>query len=287
MTVSFLPPASPARSGRRGARLADLGAFIVLGLGLVVTAPAFGYPGGTPDFQTDVAPFCSACHASTKLSDLDGAPGDRAEKELAENKHYTLVASGSKTYAELTAEQRTQLVELLKAVDANATIEIDYPPQVAPGETFQITVRVVGGGGPVVGVGLVDRPHRWYAKPASSAGWTVVGAPTIIGPKGSPQTEWLSKRPERYGRGITYVNVTDWKSSAETGSWAKAKVIYTLKAPDKPGDYPLVGTFWYGTEKAIKMSTQANPMYGDQPLGGYTGKSGRVKFSAPYVISVK
>ena len=254
---------------------------------LVAAAPAFGYPGGTPDFQTDVAPFCAACHSSTALTDLEGTPGDRAEKELAESKHLALVAGGAKAYAELSDTQRRQLVELLKAVDANSTIEIEFPPQVAPGETFQITMRVAGGSGPAVGVGLVDRAHRWYARPASAVGWQVVGAPTIIGPKGSPQSDWLGRRPERAGRGITYVNVGDWKSSAEAGDWAKAKVIYTLKAPDKPGDYPLVGAFWYGTEKAIGLSTKANPMYGDQPLGGYTGKSGRVKFSTPHVISVK
>lgn len=280
------PTTSPwARFTKTRARFAR--ALLLFGLVASVSLPAFGYPGGTPDFQTDAGPFCAACHSSTQLSDLDGAPGDRAEKELPENKHYPQITSGSKTYSGLTPDQRTKLVELLKAVDANSTIELDYPPQVAPGETFQITVRVTGGAGPVVGVGLVDRAHRWYARPASSAGWTVVGAPSIIGPKGSPQSDWLSKRPERFGRGVTYVNVTDWKSTAETGEWAKAKVIYTLKAPDKAGDYPLVGSFWYGTEKASSLSTEANPMYGDQPLGGYTGKSGRVKFSTPHVITVK
>ncbi len=256
-------------------------------LSIAVATPALGYPGGTPDFQTDVAPFCAACHSSSAVSDLEGVPGDRAEKELAANKHYPLVAGGNKSYGELSDAQRAQLVELLKAVDANSTIEVEFPPQVAPGETFQITVKVSGGSGPVVGVGLVDRAHRWYARPASSVGWRVVGAPTIIGPKGSPQSDWLGRRPERLGRGITYVNVTDWKSSAETGDWAKAKVIFTLKAPDKPGDYPLVGAFLFGTEKAIGLSTKSNPMYGDQPLGGYTGKSGRVKFSTQQVISVK
>ncbi len=260
---------------------------LLAALSMGVTAPAFGYPGGTPDFQTDVAPFCAACHSSSSPKDLAGVPGDRAEKEVAANKHYALVAGGNKAYGELSEAQRAQLVELLKAVDANSTIEIEFPPQVAPGETFQITARVTGGAGPVVGVALVDRAHRWYAKPASSAGWQVVGAPTIIGPNGSPQTDWLSRRPERFGRAITYVNITDWKSDADAGDWAKAKVIFTLKAPDKPGNYPLVGAYLFGTEKAIGLSTKSNPMYGDQPLGGYTGKSGRVKFSAEHVISVK
>ena len=47
----------------------------------------------------------------------------------------------------------------------------------------------------------MDRPHRFFAKPASALGWEVVGAPTIIGPKG-PQSTWISRRPEREGRGI-------------------------------------------------------------------------------------
>lgn len=260
---------------------------VVWTLLLAAASPAFAYPGGTPDFQTDVAPFCAACHSSTALSDLAGVPGDRAEKELAPNKHYALISGGNKAYETLTDAQRKQVVELLKAVDANSTVEVEFPPQVAPGETFQITVRVTGGAGPVVGVGLVDRGHRWFARPASAVGWRVVGAPTVIGPKGNPQSDWLGHRPERFGRGITYVNIADWKSSAETGEWAKAKVIYTLKAPDKPGDYPLVGAYWFGTEKAIGLTTKSNPMYGDQPMGGYTGKSGRVKFSAEQVISVK
>jgi hypothetical protein len=259
----------------------------IAALAWAIAAPAFAYPGGTPDFQTDVAPFCAACHSSTAAADLDGAKGDRADKEIAANKHYALVSSGAKAYSGLSEAQRRQVVELLKSVDANSTIELDFPPQVAPGETFQITARITGGAGPAVGVALVDRAHRWWARPASAVGWQVVGAPTVIGPSGSPQSEWLGRRPERAGRGITYVNVTGWKSSADSGDWAKAKVIFTLKAPDKPGEYPLVGAYLYGTEKAIGLTTQSNPMYGDQPLGGYTGKSGRVKFSTSNVISVK
>jgi hypothetical protein len=32
---------------------------------LIALAPlgAHAYPGGTPDYQTDVAPFCASCHA--------------------------------------------------------------------------------------------------------------------------------------------------------------------------------------------------------------------------------
>jgi len=258
----------------------------VLGIALLATS-ASGYPGGTPDFQTDVTPFCAACHSSTRETDLALVSDDRATKEMAENKHLAAVAAGDKAYSELSEADRAKLVELLRAVDANSKVELEFPPQVAPGETFQVTARLTGGAGPVVAVGLADRPHRWFAKPASTAGWTIVGAPTVIGPNGSPQNDWLGRRPERDGRNITFVNVTGWKSDATTGAWATGKVIYTIKAPEKPGDYPLVAFFLYGTEKAIPLSTKSNPMYGDQPLGGYAGKSGRVKFTGAQVITVK
>jgi cytochrome c553 len=248
---------------------------------------AAAYPGGTPDFQSNVLPYCAACHSSVSEEALAGVPGDRAVKEVAEHKHLAAIAAGARNYGQLSEADRARLVEWVRAVDAHSTIELDFPPQVAPGETFQVTVRVAGGAGPAVGAGLVDRAHRWFAKSAESAGWRVVGAPTVIGPQGEPQSAWLARRPERVGRNITFVNITDWKSDAVTGKWARGKVIYTLRAPDVPGDYPLVAFFLYGTETAIPLSTQADPMYGDQPLGGYTGKSGRVRFTEEHVITVK
>jgi hypothetical protein len=148
-------------------------------------------------------------------------------------------------------------------------------------------VNVTGGAGPVVAVSLVDRAHRWYAKPATSAGWLVVGAPTVIGPSGEPQSKWLERRPERFGRNVTFVNISGIESDAVTGKWARAKVIFTLKAPSEPGNYPLVGAYLYGTEKATPLGTNVHPLYGKTPRGGYTGKSGRVKFSDAHVITVK
>ncbi len=64
-------------------------------------------------------------------------------------------------------------------------------------------------------------------------------------------------------------------------------VIFTLKAPLVVGDYPLVGTFFYGTETAAALSTRTHPRLGAQPLGGLAGRSGRIKFSESAVISVK
>jgi len=253
---------------------------------LLGASPVLAYPGGTPDFQTDVAPYCAACHSSASEDALAGA-GERAAKETASKKHYAAVAAGQKNYAELSEGDRAKLVEQLQALDTNSTIELEFPPQVKAGQSFQVTAKVKGGAGPVVGVGLVDRAHRWYAKPASSAGWSVVGAPSIIGPSGQPQRDWIDRRPERDGRNITFVNVTGVESDASQGRYASAKIVWTLVAPQKPGDYPLVGVYLYGTEKGTPLGTKTHPVYGKTPLGGFGGNSGRVKFTSPEIIRVK
>jgi len=260
---------------------------LAMGMGIMALAAhgAAAYPGGTPDFQTDVGPYCAACHSSTSEDDLFGL-GDRATAELAPNKHFGAILAGTGKYAGLSEADRAKLVELLSAVDKNSTIVLEFPPSVTPGSTFQVTVKVTGGAGPSVGIGLVDRPHRFYARPASALGWEVVGAPTIIGPKG-PQSDWIERRPEREGRSITFVNVDGVQSNADTDKWSRAKIIFTLKAPKEVGDYPLVGAYFYGTETGTSLSTLIHPEFGPQPLGGALGKSGRVKFSKEAVISVK
>ena len=173
-------------------------------IALLLAGPAAAYPGGTPQFQTDVAPFCAACHSSLSVDVLEGA-GDRAQKELAENKHIAQVLAGQGAYAELSEPERAALADHIRAVDANSKIAIEFPPQVTAGETFNVTVNLTGGAGPAVAVALVDRAHRWFARPASAVGWKVVGRPTVIGGDGKPQSEWASRRPEEMGPGITFV----------------------------------------------------------------------------------
>lgn len=251
-----------------------------------VSFSASAYPGGTPDFQTDVIPYCAACHSSLDEASLQGA-GERAQKEVADRKHLAPILAAEKGYGQLSEADRQTLVTHIKAVDANSTIKLEFPPQVQAGETFQVTVRVTGGAGPVVGVALVDRPHRWYARSATIVGWEVIGAPTIIGPDGSPQTEWINRRPERQGRNITYVNVTGVESDAVSETWSKSKIIFNLKAPEKPGDYPLVAAYFYGTEKATPLGYEEHQIYGKLIRGTYTGKSGRVKFTPTIVVNVR
>jgi len=260
---------------------------IWLAAGIVawLAGPTWAYPGGTPSYQTDVAPFCASCHSSVNEEELKGA-GERATKELVENKHLAVIQAGEQGYAELSEADRAKLIEQIRATDANTKITLEFPPQVERGATFQVKVNVVGGAGPVVGVALVDRAHRWFARPLMTAGWQVVGAPTVIGPKG-PQTEWLEKRPESMERNITFVNVTGVESDAAAGQWAESKVIWVLRAPDKAGVYPLVAALFYGTEKASPLGYKTNPLGFRQVRGGFTGASGRVKFSESYVINVK
>ena len=101
------------------------------------------------------------------------------------------------------------------------------------------------------------------------------------------QTGWLERRPADFGRKLTFVNVTDVASDPAASKWASSRVIFTLRAPERPGNYPLVGVYFYGTEKATALGSVTHPVYGKQPLGGYGGKSGRVAFSQSLLITVK
>ena len=66
---------------------------------------AASYPGGTPTYQTDVAPFCAGCHASRDAAALAGAE-DLAREELAERKHIALILAGQQGYATLSETDR-------------------------------------------------------------------------------------------------------------------------------------------------------------------------------------
>jgi hypothetical protein len=259
---------------------------LMMGAALVMPGVALAYPGGTPSFQTDVAPYCAGCHSSRSADYLAGA-GARAEKETDENKHIAVILSGQRGYAKLTETERKTLAEQVRALDEATTVEIEAPASVSAGDSFEVTVRVTGGAGPVVGVGLVDADHRWYARPAPSAGWTITGAPQIFGPDGKAQTDWLGKRPESAGRNLSFVNVTGISSDSATKKWASAHVVFTLRAPTAVGNVPLAASYWYGTEKASPLGFTTNTMGRKEVRGGFTGGSGRLLFSEVLQIQVK
>ncbi len=264
----------------------NLRLWLILSGALIVPGAALAYPGGTPSFQTDVAPYCASCHSSRSVDYLAGA-GPRAEKEAQENKHIAVILSGQQGYAELSETDRNTLAEQVRALDEASTVVIEAPAIVNAGESFEVTVRVTGGAGPVVGVALVDRAHRWYARPAPSAGWAIVAPPQIFGTDGIAQTDWLDRRPEAAGRNLSFVNVMDISSDSATKKWASASVVFTLRAPAATGDFPLAASYWYGTEKASPLGYTTNAMGRQEVRGGFTGGSGRLLFSDVLQIQVK
>ncbi len=258
-------------------------AALVVALGSV---SAGAYPGGTPAFQTDVAPYCAGCHSSRSAEALAGA-GERAARELAETKHLARILAGEAGYASLSAPDRTALARQIRALDAASTVALTCPEAVAPGSAFEVAVDVTGGGGPVVGVGLVDADHRWWARPAASAGWLVVAPPRVTGPDGALQDAWLARRPESADRNLSFVNVTEVASDPARGSFARARVVFTLRAPDRPGSYPLAAVFLYGTEKSTVLGYTTDAEGNQEVRGGLEGGSGRVLFSPVRRIEVR
>lgn len=249
---------------------------VAVAIGCSIDASA--YPGGTPSYQTDAAPYCAGCHSSRNAEMLEGG-GERAQKEVAERKHIALILAGQKGYSKLTDPDRLTLATQVRALDEASTVRMEVPSHVVAGSTFSVTVRVTGGAGPVVGIALVDRAHRWYARPAASAGWSVVEPPQIVGQDGQLQTEWLAKRPEAAGRNLSYVNITGISSDSATEDWASANVTFTLKAPQSPGTYPLAAVYLYGTEKSTVLGYTTNPIGWKEVRGGLGGGSGRVLFT--------
>jgi hypothetical protein len=255
-------------------------------LACALPTAAAAYPGGTPSFQTDAAPFCAGCHSSRDAAALAGA-GERADKEVAERKHIAVILAGEQGYASLSESDRQTLAAQIRALDAASTVSLKAPATVKPGDTFQVQVSVTGGAGPVVAVGLVDRAHRWYARPAASAGFSVVAPPEILGADGQPRQEWLEKRPESADRNLSFVNVPGIESNSATNKWDSAEVLFTLRAPDRPGAYPLAAAYWYGTEKSTVLGYTENAVGVKEVRGGLGGGSGRVVFTPVQSIKVE
>ncbi|MBW2240904.1 MAG: hypothetical protein JRH01_02875 [Deltaproteobacteria bacterium] len=261
-------------------------AAIVLGmLALGFPLAAGAYPGGTPNFQTDAAPYCAGCHSSRQEFAFSGAAPGMAAKQLVENKHLAVIRAGKGGYGDLTAEQREELVGHIQALDAASTVQLNVIPKAKPGEVITVTVDVTGGAGPVVGIALVDRPHRALARPIAGSGWQVVGEPTVLGQDFKEQTEWLHLRPADAMRNLSFVNVKGIRSDAAAGEWGRAQVVWKLRAPTTPGTYPLVASYWYGSEKASPLGIIDDPILGKMLRGGFAGGSGRILFSD--VIGVK
>jgi hypothetical protein len=213
--------------------------------------------------------------------------GARAEKEVAEAKHIAVILSGQRGYESLSESDRRTLAEQIRALDAASTVSLEAPASVTAGATFTASVSVTGGAGPVVGVMLVDRAHRWLARPAASAGWQVAAPPAISAGDGAAQQEWLGGRPPEAGRNLSYVNVTGIESDSAARRWARARVVFTLRAPSAPGSYPLAAAFLYGTEKSTVLGYTTDPLGVVKVRGGAAGGSGRVLFTPVQQVQVQ
>ena len=219
---------------------------------LAFPAGAYAYPGGTPGFVTDVAPFCSGCHSSASEAQLAGAPPERVLAEQIDQKHLARIRNPREGsgYANLTEKQRAELIAGIQAIDAASKVRVLAPASVKANSIIEVTVEAEGGAGPVVGLALVDAAHRWQARPAPAAGWQVLDVPRVIGPDGKDQTRFTQGRAPGLAPGISYVNVYGLGPDVSQGRFDKVRVIYQLRAPSQPGSVPLGAVFLYGTEKA-------------------------------------
>lgn len=250
--------------------------FVAAVLSVLAPAVAFGYPNGTPHYVTDSGPFCASCHSAAKIEYMAELPPDFAKRELAEAKHYGLVRMPAppSPYAELQETQKEEIIRIARFIDANASVSISAPQSVKPGQEIAVTVKARGGNGPVIGVMLVDRASRFQARPVSSTGWMITGAPAITGQDGKAQSEWLDKRVEGAGKNLNYIAIGNQAFDIDKKLFPEGTVTFRVKAPASPGVYTMAAAFLYGTENAVNSAFFQRP-------------SGRILFSEEVRIEVR
>jgi hypothetical protein len=260
-----------------------------LALAFAALAPtASAYPGGTPDYVTDVAPFCAGCHSSVTEDQLQGVPQTRASAEVVANKHLAKIksAGANSPYAKLSATERDELVASIQKIDAATSVTLSAPASVKAGQEVEVTVEVHGGSAPVLGIALVDSNQRWQSAPATSRGWLVLEKPKVIGPDGAPQTKFTDGRNPALPPGTTYVNVYGITADPAAGKYSTVKVTWKLRAPAQTGSAPLAAVLFYGTELSSAHGA-VETAYGKVPVGGFGGNSGRIKFSDVAKVAVQ
>jgi hypothetical protein len=254
----------------------------------VLASTASAYPGGTPSYVTDVAPYCAGCHSSASDDQFEGVPPTRASAELAANKHLAKIKSppADSPYAKLSEAERGELLASVQKIDAATTVKVSAPATVKAGQEVEVTVEAHGGSAPVIGLALVDSNQRWQSSPATSRGWLVLEKPKVIGPDGQPQSKFTDGRNPALPPGITYVNVDGITADPAAGKFATVKVSWKLRAPAQAGSVPLAAVMFYGTEISAAHGAVETP-YGKSPRGEFTGSSGRIKFSDVLKVNVQ
>src|SRR5881296_295108 len=165
---------------------------VVTLFGPMVGDVVFGYSGGPVRNVTDLAPTCAGCHSSFNKDQLRNEPEAFANSQVKENKHYKAIEDGLGPYQQMSPADRQKLLADVKVMDELASITLNAPTTLKPGQEAQITVTVKGGHG-VVGVFLVDTDLRFQARPLQGDGWVIVAAPKVWGGDGNEQTKWVDR----------------------------------------------------------------------------------------------
>lgn len=249
---------------------------IVFLLAMLAPAGVLAYPNGTPNYVTDTGPFCASCHSTAKVEYMSELPADMARREVADAKHYGLarMSAPPSPYAELNDAQKEELIRIAKLVDSNSSITLSVPQKVKAGQEVSVTVKARGGNGPAIGIMLVDRASRFQARPVSSSGWLITGAPEVIGQDGKPQTGWLDKRGEGTGKNLNYIMIENETFDPDKKLFPEGTVTFKVKAPQAPGVYTMAAAFLYGTENAVNSAFFQRP-------------SGRILFSHEVRVEVQ
>lgn len=259
---------------------------LLLVLGLIWPVNSFSYPGGPPVQVANGGPYCASCHSSLQANTVRELPEKKINEILAKNRHYMAIEKGLKNYESLSPEVRKELVKDVMAIDNNTSIKLEAPNVVGAGEIFKVTVKTRGGGGPVIGVMLLDSDLRYQSSPPQTVGWSIVSPPEVIGPDGKKQTKWIDKRHKDVTKNINFVVVYGVESDPRKGSYPEVEVTYTLRAPALEGKLPLAAAILYGTEKASPVGFKEE-VWGKVPVGGFTAASGRIVFTDLKHITVQ
>ena len=96
----------------------------------------------------------------------------------------------------------------------------------------------------------------------------------------------MARRYADLARNLNFLVVFGVNADLSRSQFSCTKVIYNLSAPSKPGKYTICAAFLYGTEKASPLGRVE--VHGHtQPLGGFAGGSGRIKFTELKSIDVR
>jgi hypothetical protein len=253
-----------------------------------LASAARAYPGGTPDYVADVAPYCAGCHSSVSAAQFPAAQAKQASTQLAENKHLGAIANpqAGSPYAKLAEKEIAELIDGIKKIDAATSVKLTAPASAKPGQEIEVSVEATGGAAPVVGLALVDSDQRWQASPVTAQGFQVVGKPVVTGPDGAVQTKFTDGRNPSLQPGTSYVNVYGITADPAAGKYSTVKVKWKLRAPASAGKASLAAVLFYGTELSSPHGA-VESAYGKSPIGGFTSGGGRIKFSEVRTLAVQ